>query len=124
MKSEGMLTRVFVNLWGHIVHHYVSKFLTHWASICLRFLPEVSIKTPHGPGESPRIQRQERNFKENKLDCEIYSEDGMFACALAIAYTMLTAHGTYMYVYIYVPCAVSMHCHNMYWYMKRRKVIQ
>ena len=44
--------------------------------LAVRIMPEVSIKTPCAPGESPRMQRQERNFKEDKLNCEVYTEDG------------------------------------------------
>lgn len=44
-------------------------------SVLCRILPEVSIKTYH-QNESPRVQRQEKNYKEHKLRCTTYSTEG------------------------------------------------
>lgn len=38
-------------------------------------LPECSIKT-HKPGESPRMQRQGRNYKEDKMRCTTFNDKG------------------------------------------------
>jgi hypothetical protein len=38
-------------------------------------LPECSIQT-HKPGESPRVQRQGRNYKEDKMRCTTFNDKG------------------------------------------------
>ena len=39
------------------------------------YLPEVSITTSHG-GEPSVRQRQEKNYKEHKLHCEVFTPEG------------------------------------------------
>ena len=36
--------------------------------------------TTHREGEAPRIQRQEKNYKEHKLPCTMYTPQGVFVC--------------------------------------------
>lgn len=39
------------------------------------YLPEVSITTSHA-GEPSMRQRQEKNYKEHKLHCEVFTPEG------------------------------------------------
>ena len=47
------------------------------------FSEEVSIRT-YKEGEAPRTQRPEKNYKEDKLNCAIYSEEGEIHCTCTI----------------------------------------
>ena len=40
-----------------------------------RILPDICIKT-YKEGESPKLQKQGRNYKEHKLRCTTYSSAG------------------------------------------------
>ena len=53
-----------------------SDFIGELISPHSRVLPNLSITT-HREGETPRTQRQEKNYKEHKLPCTMYTPQGV-----------------------------------------------
>ena len=56
-----------------------SDFSGELISLTPRVLPNDSITT-HREGETPRTQRQEKNYKEHKLPCTMYTPQGVCVC--------------------------------------------